>query len=144
MEIRRLRELAETHSPAAQQLQEEETSRLPLMWRCRNMWYQVRCGKPGIAKQIEGLPDFALVPLMAGGDTNGNLREMECLMVPLHDRSTAAAFGKLLVVACESRAGRSWFVSVAPHEGVSRDTAEACLRFGTFFASALQLDRVMN
>lgn len=119
---------------------------MPLVWQCRSLWYQVRCGKPGIALHVDGLPDFALVPIAAAGDAQGNLREMECEMIALNtsDGEVSDGIGRLYVVACETSKGRAWFVSVEPGKGIPHYIVEACQRFANFFSAALQMDHTLH
>ncbi|MDX1934059.1 MAG: hypothetical protein SFU56_15775 [Capsulimonadales bacterium] len=145
METRRYWADGNSESRSSHKRNGEEVS-ASLVWRCRTLWYQIRCGKPGVLEQLDGLPDFALVPLAAAGDANGQLREMECEMITLDSLNcdVPKGIGKLHIAACETSGGRSWFVSVEPETGLPRDIADACRRFGAFFTAALQLDKAFH
>ena len=143
METRRLREVAKRWPTALQA--NGEVSAPPLVWQCRRAWFELRCGRPGLLEPTADLPALALLPLMAGGDATGHLRELEAEIVPLQPNSkTTGSLGTLLVVACPHERGNTWLVSVRPHPDATAEAISLCDRFAPYFTAALQMERWMN
>jgi hypothetical protein len=110
------------------------------IWRCRALVHRLRCGEPCLAEDIEGLPEFLLLPHPARKGRIGDTKEIECDMIALYDGDPAwrdGRLGRLHILGCDEIDGPSWMVLIEPLYGASHDFTDACQRFSLCFAAAL-------